>query len=98
MNKFPQANDYTTLVEARKLAELKLEISSQLSKIAKQLENFHEKCDPEGFLYVEQHLIGGKIYDENRKVISESGWVVSWAGAKWRFSIRNGNPQKIKMD
>lgn len=88
MTKFPQANDFVTSVQARQLAERKLEISSQLTRIAKQLENFHEKCDSEGFLCVGCNLIGEKIYDENRKVISESGWMVSWVSGFWRFSIR----------
>jgi hypothetical protein len=88
MTKFPQANDYEDLVLAKKLAELKLDISAQLSRIAKQLENFHEKCDSEGFLYVDSNLIGERLYDENRKVISESGWVISWVGKTWRFSIK----------
>lgn len=84
---FPKAKDYVHSVNAVQIAAKRLAISEQLSTIAKALTYFNERCDLDGMMVVDVTAIGDIIYQENFKVINDSGWQCHKRGTKWFFYI-----------
>lgn len=88
-NNFPQASDFKVAVQDKQDVDYQLKVASQRNAIANNLETFYEKCNSDGYLKVSEIIIGTRIYPENHKIITESGWRVEFNDyeKKWVFSI-----------
>jgi hypothetical protein len=84
---FPKAQDYSHAVKAKQIASKKLDMADQLRSISKVLTNFDKKCNLDGIVEVDVSVIGEIIYDENVRVIQESGWNYLKRNGKWQFYI-----------
>lgn len=87
--KIPQASIFKIAVQAKQYVACVAQVESQYNTIANKLETFHEECNSDGYLKVSEIIIGTRIYPENQKIITESGWRVQFNDyeKKWVFSI-----------
>ena len=97
-NNFPQASDFIEKVKANREAQRRMEVSAELTTIAKALENFDETCDSDGVLKLGHNVIGRTMDPGNYTTICDAGWKIEYdlESQAWLFSIRGlSSPNEV---